>query len=194
MTSSNATRLAGEAYSTRLAHGVAEPPEDKTRIAQEGYQSKLARDAARKPSDASEFYKVGEKIGDHYEVLAIHFGEFGVVYGCFDHETKLPRALKTVRARYAHDKQVLSLFESEAAIWLSLEKHPYIVRAYVVERFKSLPFVITDYVRGPVDMEGGPPGMARSSSRDIASRRRDGFADRARHAACGAKSAKACAS
>ena len=154
MTSSNATRLAGEAYSTRLAHGVAEPPEDKTRIAQEGYQSKLARDAARKPSDASEFYKVGEKIGDHYEVLAIHFGEFGVVYGCFDHETKLPRALKTVRARYAHDKQVLSLFESEAAIWLSLEKHPYIVRAYVVERFKSLPFVITDYVRGPVDMEG----------------------------------------
>ena len=87
--------------------------------------------------DASEFYKVGEKIGGRYEVSAIHHGELGVVYGCFDHQTKLPRALKTVRARHASDKQVLSLFENEASVWISLEKHPYIVRAYLVERFKS---------------------------------------------------------
>jgi superkiller protein 3 len=78
----------------------------------------------------------------------------GVVYGCFDHETKLPRALKTVRARYANDKQVLLLFESEAFVWVSLEKHPYIVRAYRVERFNNLPYVITEYVCGPEGMEG----------------------------------------
>lgn len=154
MTAANATRLAGDAYSTRLARDMTATPDDRTRLAQEGYQSKLARDAAGSQPDADEFYKVGEKIGGRYEVSAIHHGAMGVVYGCFDHQTKLPRALKTVRASYAHDKQVLSLFESEATVWISLEKHPYIVRAYLVERFKNLPYVITEYVRGPEGMEG----------------------------------------
>ena len=149
---SDATRFAGESYRTRLAPGAV--TDDKTRIAQEGYQSKLARDAASMQPDASEFYKVGDKIGDRYEVSAIHHGAMGVVYGCFDHETKLPRALKTVRSRHLHDKQVLSLFEDEAAVWISLEKHPYIVRAYLVKRFNNLPYVITEYVRGPEGMEG----------------------------------------
>ncbi len=154
MNAADATRLAGEAYRTRLARGEAAASDDKTRIAQEGYQSRLARDTANVQSDTSEFYKIGERIGGRYEVSAIHHGELGVVYGCFDHQTKLPRALKTVRARHAGDKQVLSLFESEATVWISLEKHPYIVRAYLVERFKSLPYVITEYVRGPEGMEG----------------------------------------
>lgn len=154
MNTADATRLAGEAYSTRLAHGTPAPSDDKTRIAQEGYQSKLARDSSGAQTIADEFYKIGDKIGDRYEVSAIHHGAMGVVYGCFDHETKLPRALKTVRARYTNDKQVLSMFENEAAVWISLEKHPYIVRAYLVERFKNLPYVITEYVRGPEGMGG----------------------------------------
>ena len=154
MTTADATRLAGEAYRTRLARGEAVTPGDNTRVAQEGYQSRFARDAANVQPDIGEFYKVGEKIGDRYEVSAIHHGELGVVYGCFDHQTKLPRALKTVRARHARDMQVLSLFESEASIWISLEKHPYIVRAYLIERFNSLPYVITEYIRGPEGMEG----------------------------------------
>lgn len=151
---SDATRFAGESYRTRLAPGTTTASDDKTRLAQEGYQSKLARDAAKEQHDASEFYKIGDKIGGRYEVSAIHHGAMGVVYGCFDHQTKLSRALKTVRSRHLHDKQVLSLFESEAAVWISLEKHPYIVRAYLVERFNKLPYVITEYVRGPEGMEG----------------------------------------
>lgn len=154
MTPTDATRLAGNAYCTRLAHSEAARSDDKTRLAQEGYQSKLARDATVVQPDINEYYKIGEKIGDRYEVSAIHHGAMGVVYGCFDHQTKLPRALKTVRARHAYDKQVLSLFESEATVWISLEKHPYIVRAYLVERYKNLPYVITEYVRGPEGMEG----------------------------------------
>jgi len=149
----DATRLAGESYRTRLTPNAA--VDDKTRIAQqEGYQSKLARDAVNDKPDDSEFYKIGDKIGDRYEVSAIHHGAMGVVYGCFDHQTKLPRALKTVRSQHLNDKQVLLMFEDEAAIWLSLEKHPYIVRAYMVERFNNLPYVITEYVRGPEGMEG----------------------------------------
>ena len=146
------TRLAGDSYCERLAPSAA--TDDKTRIAQEGYQSKLARDAAGVQLDASEYYKVGDKIGDRYEVSAIHHGAMGVVYGCFDHQTKLPRALKTVRSRHLQDRLVLSLFEDEASVWISLEKHPYIVRAYLVERFNKLPYVITEYVRGPEGMEG----------------------------------------
>jgi tetratricopeptide (TPR) repeat protein len=151
---SDATRFAGESYRTRLVQGAAITPDDKTRLAQEGYQSKLARDAANVQPDASEFYKVGDKIGDRYEVSAIHYGAMGVVYGCFDHETKLPRALKTVRSSYLHDKHVLSMFEDEATVWVSLEKHPYIVQAHLVKRFNNLPYVITDYVRGTEGMEG----------------------------------------
>ena len=154
MTATDATRLAVEAYGTRLARGQPAMPDEKTRLAQEGYRSKLARDTASVAAEANEFYKVGEKIGGRYEVSAIHHGAMGVVYGCFDHQTKLPRALKTVRARYASDKQMLSMFESEAAIWISLEKHPYIVRAYLVERIRNLPYVITEYVRGSEGMEG----------------------------------------
>jgi tetratricopeptide (TPR) repeat protein len=158
MTTSDATRLAGDAYSTRLVRDVTVTSDQQTRLAQQGYLSKLARDAVGVQPDADELYKIGDKIGDRYEVAAIHHGAMGVVYGCFDHQTKLPRALKTVRARYAHDKQVLSMFESEAAVWISLEKHPYIVRAYLVERFKNLPYVITEYVRGPEGMEGDMRG------------------------------------
>lgn len=164
MTDANATRLAGEnsvatrfsgeSYRTRFTSGSIPASDDKTRIAQEGYQSKLAREAANEQPDASEFYKLGDKIGDRYEVSAIHHGAMGVVYGCFDHQTKLPRALKTVRSCHLHDKQVLSLFENEAAVWISLEKHPYIVRAYLVKRFNDLPYVITEYVRGSESMEG----------------------------------------
>ena len=149
---SDATRLAGESYRTRIVPSTA--IEDETRIALGGFQSKLARDAAVVQSDTSELYKAGDMIGDRYEVSAIHHGAMGVVYGCFDHITKLPRALKTVRSRHLNDKQVLSLFENEAAVWISLEKHPYIVRAYLVERFNNLPYVITEYVRGPEGMEG----------------------------------------
>lgn len=152
MTAADSTRHAGDAYHTRLAHSEAGRVDDKKCLAQEGFQSKLARDAAGMQPDPSEYYKMGEMIGGRYEVSAIHHGGMGVVYGCFDHQTKLPRALKTVRTRHAHDKQMLSLFKSEATVWISLEKHPYIVRAYLVELFDNLPYVIAEYVSGPEGM------------------------------------------
>jgi hypothetical protein len=65
----DATRLAVESYRTRLAPST--DTDDKTRMAQqEGYQSKLARDAVNDKPDDSEFYKIGDKIGDRYEVSA----------------------------------------------------------------------------------------------------------------------------
>lgn len=150
---SKSSKLAGDACRTRIVHSGVAMPDDISRHAQKGYQSKLARDAAKHP-DTSEYFKIGDMVGGRYQVAAIHHGGMGVVYGCIDHQTKLPRALKTVRNRYAHDKQMLSLFESEAAVWISLEKHPYIVRAYLVERFNNLPYVIAEYISGPEGMGG----------------------------------------
>jgi eukaryotic-like serine/threonine-protein kinase len=113
---------------------------------------------AKHSQDFADLYAIGERIGDRYEVFAIHHGGMGVVYGCFDHVTKLPRALKTVQKRFLLELDVLSLFEAEAHVWITLEKHPYIVRAYLAERFNAAPYVIAEYVRGPEGIAGDLTG------------------------------------
>jgi serine/threonine-protein kinase len=165
-----ATRVAGAAYQSQL-------PPDKTRLAQEvGYQSILATRLGLPPTGAppgggppkpkhdkvgpspaeepAERYKIGDMIGGRYEVLAIHCGAMGVVYGTFDHQERLPRALKTLQQRFADNKNMRDLFAEEAAIWVRLEKHPFIVRAYLVEKFDGQPYVVTEYVRGQGGMGG----------------------------------------
>jgi tetratricopeptide (TPR) repeat protein len=47
-------------------------------------------------------------------------------------------------------------FAAEASVWVRLEKHPFIARAYEVEKFGGLPYVITEYVRGK---EGRGPDL-----------------------------------
>ncbi len=99
-----------------------------------------------------ERYVIGDVIAGRYEVLAVHKGGMGIVYATLDAKTGLPRALKTVQARFASDLAVLDLFEDEAAIWVRLEKHPSIVRAYSVQKIEGLPYVIAEYVRGQPGM------------------------------------------
>lgn len=136
------TRLAGEAYRSRA--GL-----DRTRVAGEGYESMLASRLGLAPPEArAERYGIGDRIGGRYEVLAIHRGALGVVYGTFDHDTRLPRALKTLQSRFGKDERIRNLFVEEATVWLRLEKHPFIVRAYLVESFDRQPYVITEYIRG----------------------------------------------
>ncbi len=139
------TCLARDAYQTKLNA-------DKTQLATDGYHTVLAAQLQVIPAVAEgeqELYRIGDYIGDRYEVLAIHRGAWGVVYGTYDHEEELPRALKTIQKRYRFDKKLLGLFTEEAALWVSLEKHPYIVRAYNIEKFEEQPFVITEYINSP---------------------------------------------
>jgi serine/threonine protein kinase len=142
----DATRLAGGAYRTQIVP-------NRTRVAGAGYQSILATQFGV-PSFAgrTERYKIGDRIGGQYEVLAIHHGSMGVVYGTFDHKEQLPRALKTLQERFASKPKMRDLFAEEAATWVRLEKHPFIVRAYLVEKYDSQPYVITEYVRGEEGM------------------------------------------
>src|SRR5262249_19234852 len=75
-------------------------------------------------------------------------GSMGVVYAAFDHETGLPRGLKTLRRRFEADVAMRDLFVEEAALWVRLEKHPFIVRAFRVEEIEHRPYVVIEYVQG----------------------------------------------
>ena len=142
------TFLAGEAYQTKL-------DADQTKLAAEGYHTVLGAQPQVMPNEAAateddqELYRIGDYIADRYEVLGIHRGAWGVVYGTYDHEEELPRALKTIQKKYQFDKKLLELFKDEATLWVQLEKHPYIVRAYEVENFNEQSFVITEYISNP---------------------------------------------
>ena len=141
-TAADGTRLAGLPYQSRLQV-------EGTRLAEVGYRSMLTTS----PKEADkERYQIGHKIGNRYEVLAIHKGSMGVVYGTFDHETNLPRALKTIQGRFAGNKRMNDLFTAEALTWVKLEKHPFIIQAYLVDKFDDQPYVITEYVRGQEGM------------------------------------------
>ena len=145
-----ATRLVPPAVSNAagLPHR-ADFSQDSTRVVSPGDQSILSlRTGIEIQTEAPEHYKIGDRIGDRYEVLAVHRGSMGVVYGTFDHRTRLPRALKGLQARLAHQTHIRNLFVEEAALWVRLEKHPFIVRAYLVEKFDGDPYVITEYIRG----------------------------------------------
>ncbi len=157
---------ADHADATRVVHSPAADSE-ATRIARDARLNDLetegtrilrgappARLALATGHSVAERYQIGDKIGGRYEVLAIHRGTMGVVYGTFDHTEKLPRALKTLQRRYAGDSTMRDLFAAEALTWVKLEKHPFIVRAYLVERFDNQPYVITEYIRGQENMGG----------------------------------------
>lgn len=144
MLSTDGTRFADLPYQSQL-------PRDGTHLAQVGYQSRLATPFEQL---IPERYDIGDRIDGRYEVLALHRGSMGVVYATFDHQEKLPRALKTLQQRFAGHTKMQELFAEEAAVWVQLEKHPYIVRAYLVQRFDNQPYVITEYIRGQADMGG----------------------------------------
>ena len=164
--SPNLSLPADDADATRIAQSRAADT-DATRIALnphlldlETEGTRICRHAPAVPlahpteQEVAERYQIGEKIGGRYEVLAIHRGTMGVVYGTFDHTEKLPRALKTLQQRHAGDSKMRDLFAAEALTWVKLEKHPFIVRAYLVERFDAQPYVITEYIRGQENMGG----------------------------------------
>ncbi len=114
-----------------------------------GYQSiHLSQMGKERLRAKPERFKVGDIIGGRYSVLDIHRGSMGVIYATYDRVEKLPRALKTLQQRFAHIKEMQQMFIEEASVWVRIEKHPFIVRAYLVDIFEGQPFVITEYIRG----------------------------------------------
>ena len=92
-------------------------------------------------------YKKGDFIGQKYEVYdVLGIGGFGIVYLVYSHETESVYALKTFRDEYLEDKEAQERFKKEAKIWIDMERHPYLVRAYFVDEISGRLFIGLEYI------------------------------------------------
>jgi tetratricopeptide (TPR) repeat protein/tRNA A-37 threonylcarbamoyl transferase component Bud32 len=101
----------------------------------------------------SDDFERGELIGERYRVQNILEGGMGIIYICADEQTEMLVALKTFQARYLSDETAKRRFENEARLWIEMDKHPNIVRAYKVaafgkSRLRERPHIILEYVSG----------------------------------------------
>lgn len=96
-------------------------------------------------------YKKGDVIGNKYVVYdVLGKGGCGVVYRVFSKEPRGVCALKTFLDKYMADAQTRERFRKEAAIWINLDKHPFIVNAYFVDEISGRLFIGMEYVE-PAD-------------------------------------------
>lgn len=95
---------------------------------------------------SKETIQIGDRISNRYEVFKILSGGMGIVYICYDHKFKSPIALKTYHESIFFSEKARKVFEREALIWTELEKYPYIVRAYWIEKLGGRLFIALEYV------------------------------------------------
>lgn len=91
-------------------------------------------------------WKIGDKIANQYEIYKILGGGMGIVYVCYDHKNQNPVVLKTYQEKYFYSNERQKLFEREALLWTELDKYPYIVRAYWVEKIEGRLFIVLEYI------------------------------------------------
>ncbi|MEW6619491.1 MAG: serine/threonine-protein kinase, partial [bacterium] len=104
------------------------------------------RESAERSRANTGRWQVGDRIGNRYEIYQVLGGGMGMVYVCYDHEHKIPYALKTFQEQYLFSEDSQRLFEREARVWTELERHPYIVRAFWVERLEGRLFIVLEYI------------------------------------------------
>jgi eukaryotic-like serine/threonine-protein kinase len=92
-------------------------------------------------------YKKGSLIGQKYEVReALGKGGFGIVYLVYSRETREIYALKTFRDEFLNNPETRGLFKREAEVWASLVRHPFIVRAHLVDEVAGRVFIALEYI------------------------------------------------
>ena len=93
------------------------------------------------------FYKKGAVIGQKYEVHGVlGEGGFGVVYLVYCQQTKSVYALKTFRDEHLVRKEARERFRREASMWVDLERHPYVVRAHIVDEISGRLYIGMEYI------------------------------------------------
>lgn len=102
-------------------------------------------------------WKIGDRIENRYEIHQILGGGMGVVYICYDHEGRVPLALKTFQDRYLQNQQMRERFIQEAETWIALEKHQNIVKAIAVQNIQGKLYIVLEYIANP-DMRGADLG------------------------------------
>lgn len=105
---------------------------------------KSSDDSHRKPAPT---YEPGDLIRQDYEVhKVLGKGGCGIVYLVYSRKTKSVYALKTFLDEFQVDSNVRNRFRQEAAVWINLERHPFLVRAHFVEEIEGRLFVGMDYI------------------------------------------------
>jgi len=86
-------------------------------------------------------------IGQSYEVLSVlGQGGFGIVYEVYSQDTGGFYALKSVKEEYKGDSERKELFRKEASVWIALDRHPHIVRAFWVDEIGGLLCIVMEFV------------------------------------------------
>ncbi|MEO7300185.1 MAG: tetratricopeptide repeat protein [Verrucomicrobiota bacterium] len=94
-----------------------------------------------------DLFKKGDVFGRRYEVLdLLGKGGFGVVYLVHDRHLKILVALKTFRDEFLADPKARDAFKKESLLWVSLENHPHILAAQLVNETNGRLFVSMDYI------------------------------------------------
>jgi len=92
-------------------------------------------------------YQPGDVIQQEYEIHKIlGIGGFGIVYLTYSRSTKSVFALKTFRDDFLKDESTRNRFKNEAQVWINLERHPFLVRAYFVQEIEGRLFIGLEYV------------------------------------------------
>src|SRR5690242_4808895 len=94
---------------------------------------------------------LGDWIGNRFQVFDIHEGGMSLVYVAGDllgGPGPKVVALKTLRPDLLRSRIRLSRFATECRLWAQLGDHPNVVRAYSVEVFDGLPYVVLELVQG----------------------------------------------
>jgi serine/threonine protein kinase len=110
-------------------------------------KKKDSKSTANSKQSGEVYYQKGSFIGQKYEVYGeVGHGGFGIVYKVYSHETKSVFALKTFKDEYLEDAETRKLFRREANVWVELERHSYVVRAYFVEKVAGRLYIGMEYI------------------------------------------------
>jgi len=97
-------------------------------------------------------WQVGDIVKNRYQVYRILGGPgksgMGIVYICYDHEMREAVAVKTFQGQYIGSRSAIERFKREAEAWVSLERHPNIVTAKMVDLIDRIPYIFLEYVVG----------------------------------------------
>ncbi len=88
----------------------------------------------------------GDVINTHFRVEQIKSGTMGIVYLCTDKRTKEPIAFKTFKDQFLDSEINRRRFIDESMLWIRLDAHPNIVRAYSLKKLYGKLFLMIERI------------------------------------------------
>ena len=119
-------------------------------LAQERKQ-KIEKEHKQAISSGMRVYHKGDKILNRYQVFFSKSGGMGKVYLCYDLDSRIPVAVKTILPIFFRKPQAIEAFKNEALVWVNLEKHKNIVTAFYISPVDNLPAIFMEMIGGNKD-------------------------------------------